>query len=655
MAFDIGAILGKLVLDSSKWESAIREAKKDAKSLEGAILRNEQRVKKFGVALTATGFAVSALNLKLVTLAATAEESENLFEVSMGRMANAARDWSKELSDKLGLNEYELRRTVGTLNVMVKSMGISEDAAYDMSTSLVQLSQDMASFFNLAPSEAFDKIQSGLVGMSRPLQDLGILVNETTVKEWALTNGLIKQGQELTEQQKVLGRYMVIMEATKAAQGDLERTVASTTNQWRIFSSQISEIGVKLGESLLPSVNGVLQQANKMLVNVENLIDRFPNLSSVIVTVTAALGGFAVVLGGVLLALPGLAALAVNAGVSLGAMVGTLTLGFLKLAGAITAVVLILQNFDTLQVYFQAFSMHLNEMIANALLDLVHFIDALEKLPGVTAKMVRGTRDALLRNAVGFKENADFMKEEMERSADKMIKAGEKIEVEVSASFEELSDNATKSMEKILQEFHKTLQSTETKQKNWLQKIQENFNVYEEMGKRTFNALADSISTYFFDVMTGEIKSITELFAEFGRRILQIISDIIAQWIAMKIITGIAGSIFGTPAVPGVGGYGANTPAGVTNMGTYSRLPGYAEGTDYVPYDMLARVHRGEEIKRPEDAGKGGSILLTIHNLITPEAVASAVQTREGERAVVNIINKDSLRNGTTRREVSRR
>ena len=122
MSFDIGAIMGTLVLDSNKWDKAIDRAKKDAKSFEGAILRNERRVKQFGLALGVAGAAITAMNVKLVQLAAGAEESENLFEVSMGKMADSAREWSVELSRSLGLNQFEIRKSVGVLNVMLREL-----------------------------------------------------------------------------------------------------------------------------------------------------------------------------------------------------------------------------------------------------------------------------------------------------------------------------------------------------------------------------------------------------------------------------------------------------------------------------------------------------------------------------------------------------
>ncbi len=185
-------------------------------------------------------------------------ESENLFEVSMSNMADSAREWSKELREQLGLNEYELRKQVGIYNVMLESMGLGEQAAYDMARGLVELAYDMASFYNLKPEEAFEKLSSGIVGMSRPLQDLGILVNETTIQTYAYKNGIAEVGKELTEAEKVMARYGTIMERTSAAQGDLARTLESPANQLRIFNEQITMLKGELGMALIPMFLNVI-------------------------------------------------------------------------------------------------------------------------------------------------------------------------------------------------------------------------------------------------------------------------------------------------------------------------------------------------------------------------------------------------------------
>lgn len=268
-----------------------------------------------------------------IKLASDAVESESLFAVSMGKMAGAARQFSEKLRSELGLNAYEVRKNVGTFNVMIQSMGLSEKAAYDMSTSLTKLAYDMASFYNLAPEEAFEKLQAGLSGEIEPLKRLGIIVNETTVKNYALTNGIIKQGQEMSEAQKVAVRYAVIMQQTSKAQGDLSRTLDSPTNKMRILKEQFNQTAIDLGMALLPAFNQLLTAMKPITEAISRAVQWFSKLPVPIRNAVASIVALTIVIGPLLIVLGKLSS-------AISAIVGvTRLLGFAKIAADIGKVV----------------------------------------------------------------------------------------------------------------------------------------------------------------------------------------------------------------------------------------------------------------------------------------------------------------------------
>ncbi|HYH05385.1 MAG TPA: phage tail tape measure protein, partial [Bacillota bacterium] len=139
-----GSIWVKLGLDSSGFDNGLKKAEKDLKGVSNRLMDIGSRLT---LGLSVPLGLVSGAALKM---GADAVESENLFSVSMGKMADSARAWSEQLRKNLGLNAYEVRKNVGTFNVMLGSMGMTEKAAYDMSKGLTQLAYDMASFYNLS-------------------------------------------------------------------------------------------------------------------------------------------------------------------------------------------------------------------------------------------------------------------------------------------------------------------------------------------------------------------------------------------------------------------------------------------------------------------------------------------------------------------------
>lgn len=56
------------------------------------------------------------------------------------------------------------------------------------------------------------------------------------------------------------------------------------------------------------------------------------------------------------------------------------------------------------------------------------------------------------------------------------------------------------------------------------------------------SAMQNMLSSFFFDFFTGQLKSAKEYFADFGRQILNSISQIIAQFIALKIVSSALGT-----------------------------------------------------------------------------------------------------------------
>lgn len=204
-------------------------------------------------------------------------ESENLFTVSMGNMAASTRDWSNELQRTLGLNAYEVRKNVGVFYNMTTAMGLTSDKAYEVSTSLTELAYDMASFYNLNYKDAFVKLQAGITGEIEPLRRLGIIVNDNTTRAYAYANGIAKVGSVLTENQKVLARYGVIMKTTRTAQGDLARTLSSPANQARLLGVQIQLLSINIGRIFIPIIQSVIPILNSMVASLSNLANTAAN------------------------------------------------------------------------------------------------------------------------------------------------------------------------------------------------------------------------------------------------------------------------------------------------------------------------------------------------------------------------------------------
>ena len=71
----------------------------------------------------------------------------------------------------------------------------------------------------------------------------------------------------MTQNQKIIARYNLIMEQTTKAQGDMERTLNSTTNVLRTMWEQIQELGILIGDEFKPYVTAAAKAMRDWLVD----------------------------------------------------------------------------------------------------------------------------------------------------------------------------------------------------------------------------------------------------------------------------------------------------------------------------------------------------------------------------------------------------
>ncbi len=212
------------------------------------------------------GFAVAAVTaigayiVQSTKMAKQTIESENLFTVSMGKMRGAARQWSEDLRDSLGLNAYEIRKSAGVWYVIYENMGFAQESALEMSENLTMLAEDMTSFYNIAggSAQATQELRSMMAGETEVARRYGINISEAAIKTFAYSNGIAAAGTELNELQKVTARYNIILESTQKAQGDLARTIDSPMNQIWIMQSEMKQASADIGYAFLPIANQML-------------------------------------------------------------------------------------------------------------------------------------------------------------------------------------------------------------------------------------------------------------------------------------------------------------------------------------------------------------------------------------------------------------
>jgi len=249
------------------------DSKKLRKSLGTAKQSLGDFSKKVGQISIAAGAAFAAIGAKSVGLAVDFEESLSKSQQIFGDMAKFVEAGAKDAATAVGLSQAEFLEAASGFGIFGKAAGLGGRELNSFSQDLVTLAADVASFNNLRPEEALEKLQAGLRGSNEPLQSIGVLINAAAVETKALELGLADANGEISEGNKILARSELIYEqlGKSGTLGDFARTSGGLANTQRILTARFKNLGIALGKVLLPIAEKASRVIGKLLTVGEKL------------------------------------------------------------------------------------------------------------------------------------------------------------------------------------------------------------------------------------------------------------------------------------------------------------------------------------------------------------------------------------------------
>lgn len=287
----------------------------------GTQMKQEIEKKTKGVDLSGLALGLTAglgglavLGKQAFTAFSDQNEAANKVQVVFGAASDSVAKFADGSAKNLGLSKAAALDALGTFGNLFRAMGIGVDTSADMSSKLLQLSADLASFNNVKPEDALIALKAGLVGETEPLRQFGVNLNQARIDAEALRLGLVKGNvnmvdvqakqaavstaqanltklqkggkasatelataqaavasaeQNLSQElagkvpqldaaQKAQAAYSLIMKDTSLAQGDFARTADGAANKSRILAAQWEDTKAKLGEKLQPIGIGIM-------------------------------------------------------------------------------------------------------------------------------------------------------------------------------------------------------------------------------------------------------------------------------------------------------------------------------------------------------------------------------------------------------------
>ena len=272
-----GSIRIKALLNHNQFDRGIRSMGDSAKALQGTLMKLAGAV---GLA-----FGVGALvnfGKESVKLASDVQEVQNVIDVTFGKGAAQIEEFSQSAAEAFGLSELSAKQYTGTLGAMLKSSGLITKDAQEMSLALTGLAGDIDSFYNLDTGTAFEKIRSGISGETEPLKQLGINMSVANLEAYALSKGITKSYNAMSQAEQVLLRYNYLLSVTTDAQGDFARTSGSFANQIRILQLNFDQLKIAMGNAIIPIAQAVLPGINAIIAALTKLARVFAQVTALL-------------------------------------------------------------------------------------------------------------------------------------------------------------------------------------------------------------------------------------------------------------------------------------------------------------------------------------------------------------------------------------
>ena len=241
-----------ILAETKKLSDALKGSGKDVTTFGSQI---SAFGKKAALAFAAAGVAFGAFAKIAVSSASDLAETISKVGVLFGSSAKEIEIFAGTAAKSLGQTKQQALDAAATFAIFGTSAGLSGQELSKFSIDFVKLASDLSSFNNTSPQDAINAIGSALRGEAEPLRRYGVLLNDASLKQAALSLGIITTTtQALTPQQKVLAAQKLIFEQTTAAQGDFARTSDGLANQTKILTAQLENMKTEIGTALLPIV-----------------------------------------------------------------------------------------------------------------------------------------------------------------------------------------------------------------------------------------------------------------------------------------------------------------------------------------------------------------------------------------------------------------
>lgn len=223
---------------------------------------------------------------------ARVEDATAAAGVTFGSQLPAITDFATKAASGFGISKGAALDAALTFGTLGKAAGLTGTDLSGFSTQFAGLAGDLASFRGTSTEQAIEAVGAALRGESEPIRAYGVLLDDASLRQEALAQGLIKTtNQALTPQQKVLATQALILAQTSAATGDYARTAESTANVQKTLAAETENAQAVLGQRLAPAITAAREGFLALIQGSTGVIGFIGGLAATVQPLVESLSG----------------------------------------------------------------------------------------------------------------------------------------------------------------------------------------------------------------------------------------------------------------------------------------------------------------------------------------------------------------------------
>jgi hypothetical protein len=280
-------------------------------------------IRKIGIGMTAAGAAITGF-LGLATKAAADEQvgierlrvAMDNVGLAYGGATGELENWIDKTQQATAFEDSQQREALSTLVPLTKDLSKAQE--------LLGIAMDVARWKGMdlvTASELISKVYAGNLGM---LTRYGIIVDKNATSTEALA------------------------QVQKMAAGQAQAYAQTAAGQMELLKNNMGDVMEGIGGALIPLLSDLFKRIQPVLEGIKEWITQNPGLTKTIVIIVAAIGGLLMVLGPLLVLLPGIVAVLPFLGGALAALTGPVGIAIAAIAALIAIGVLVWKNWDTI-------------------------------------------------------------------------------------------------------------------------------------------------------------------------------------------------------------------------------------------------------------------------------------------------------------------